>query len=93
MAFDIDKETNKVEEMVLDMVKKVYPDSKMLCLVNKGIELVHDDETKEITSEIPRHSILESGYTFLTISSTISSTLLVSLSMSNAIFKYTPFSY
>ena len=53
MAFDIDKETNKVEEMVLDMVKKIYPESKMLCLVNKGIELVHDDEKKEVLSEIP----------------------------------------
>ena len=53
MAFDIDNETNKVEEMVLDMVKKVYPDSKMLCLVNKGIELIHDDDKKEISSEIP----------------------------------------
>jgi len=53
MAFDIDKEINKVEEMVLDMVKKVYPESKMLCLVNKGIELIHGDEKKEITAEIP----------------------------------------
>jgi hypothetical protein len=53
MAFDIDKEINKVEEMVLEMVKKVYPGSKMLCLVNKGIELIQGDEKKEITSEIP----------------------------------------
>lgn len=53
MTFDIDKETNKVEEMVLDMVKKVYPESKMLCLVNKGIELIHNDEKKELIPEIP----------------------------------------
>ena len=42
MVFDIDKETNKVEEMVLEMVKKLYPESKMVCLVNKGIELNDD---------------------------------------------------
>ena len=53
MAFDIDKETNKVEEMVLDMLKKIYPESTMVCLVNKGVDLIHDDERKEIASEIP----------------------------------------
>ncbi len=54
MAFDIDKETNKVEEMILDMVEKVYPSSKMLCLVNKGIDLIHDgDEKEEIMADIP----------------------------------------
>ena len=53
MAFDVDKETNKVEEMVLDMVKKVYPESIMVCLVNKGIALIHDNELKEINPEIP----------------------------------------
>jgi len=53
MAFDIDNETNRVEEMVLDLVKKVYPESKMLCLVNKGIELIHGEEKEEILPEIP----------------------------------------
>lgn len=53
MAFDIDRETNKVEEMVLDMVKKLYPESKIVCLVNKGVDLVHGDEKREVPSEIP----------------------------------------
>ncbi len=52
MAVDIDKETNKVEEMVLDMVKKLYPEFKIVCLVNKGIELIHGEEKKEIISKI-----------------------------------------
>jgi len=53
VAVDIDKETNKVEEMVLDMVKKLYPEFKIVCLVNKGIELIHGEEKKEIISKIP----------------------------------------
>ena len=53
MAFDIDSETSKVEEMVLDMVKKVYPESNLLCVVNKGIDLIHGDNTKELTSKVP----------------------------------------
>jgi len=52
VAVDIDKETNKVEEMVLDMVKKLYPEFKIVCLVNKGIELIHGEEKKEIISKI-----------------------------------------
>ena len=53
MPFDIDKETNKVEEMVLEMVKKLYPESKMVCLVNKGFEVIHGDKREENTAEIP----------------------------------------
>ena len=53
MAFDIDKETNKVEEMVLDMVKKLYPESRMVCLVNKGFEIINGSEKEVIKAEIP----------------------------------------
>ena len=53
MAFDIDKETNKVEEMVLNMVKKLYPESKMVCLVNKGFELISGEKKEDIKAEIP----------------------------------------